>query len=123
MSGTIPEKSPGRLLGVDYGTVRIGLAVTDPDRILASPLATYTRRTEADDAAALSRIAAENQAVGLVVGLPIHSDGRESDKSREARIFGAWLEKVTGLPVIYWDERFSTARAEDALLYARTELR
>jgi putative Holliday junction resolvase len=112
-------KGSGRLLGIDYGAVRVGLAVTDPDRILASPLATYTRSAEAADAHYFSTIAKDSQAVGLVVGLPIHSDGRESDKSREARQFGAWLSSVTDLPVVYWDERFSTARAEDALLEAR----
>ena len=49
----------------------------------------------------------------------VHADGQESDKSREARIFGAWLERVVGLPVVFWDERFTTALAEDALLAAR----
>lgn len=99
--------------------MRIGLAITDPDRILASPLSTYTRRGDVDDAASLARTATETGAVGIVVGLPIHSDGRESDKSREAREFGAWLGAVTSLPVVFWDERFSTARAEEALNYAR----
>jgi putative holliday junction resolvase len=109
----------GRLLGLDYGTVRIGLAITDPDRILASPLATYTRKSVEEDAAQIVKIVADNHVVALVVGLPIHSDGRESDKSREAREFGAWLTCVTKLPVIFWDERFSTARAEDALIGAK----
>jgi putative holliday junction resolvase len=110
--------STGRLIGLDYGTVRIGLAITDPDRILASPLVTYTRKSEAEDAAYLAKIIADNQIVSLVVGLPIHSDGRESEKSREARSFGNWLARETNLPVVYWDERFSTARAEDALIGA-----
>jgi putative Holliday junction resolvase len=109
----------GRLLGLDYGTVRVGLAVTDPDRILASPLMTYARKSEVVDAAHLSRIVEEVQVVALVVGLPLHSDGRESEKSREARTFGAWLANLTALPVIFWDERFTTARAEDALISAK----
>jgi putative holliday junction resolvase len=113
------RKATGRLLGIDYGTVRIGLAITDPDRILASPLATYTRKSEAEDAAYIAKVVADSQVVALVVGLPIHSDGSESDKSREARTFGAWLNNATKLPVIFWDERFTTARAEQALLGAK----
>ena len=109
----------GVLLGFDYGTVRVGLAVTDPDRIIASPLETYTRQSETADAAHFAQVAREQRAVGVVVGLPLHADGQESDKSREARIFGAWLERVVGLPVVFWDERFTTALAEDALLAAR----
>lgn len=113
------ERASGVLLGLDYGSVRIGLAVTDPDRIVASPLETYTRKSAESDAAHLAKTARDHRAVGFVVGLPLHSDGRESDKSREARAFGAWLGAVTGLPVVFWDERFTTALAEDALLEAK----
>jgi putative holliday junction resolvase len=109
----------GRLLGIDFGTVRIGLAVSDPDRIVASPLATYTRKSEALDAAYFTKIIADTQTVALVVGLPIHSDGTESDKSREARAFGEWLIRLTNLPLVFWDERFTTARANEALLEAK----
>jgi putative Holliday junction resolvase len=105
----------GRLLGVDYGTVRVGLAVCDPDRIVASPLATYTRRDADTDAAYFRQVAAAEGAVGLVVGLPVHTDGREGVKAKEAREFGAWLGGVTGLPVTYYDERFTTVQAESAL--------
>src|SRR4029078_5790158 len=88
----------GVLLGFDYGTVRVGLAVTDPDRIIASPLETYTRQDEAADAAHFAKGAQQHRAVGLVVGLSLHADGQESRKSLEARDFGAWLGTVTGLP-------------------------
>ena len=106
----------GVLLGLDYGTVRIGLAVTDPDRIIASPVETYSRRSEELDGQYLARIAKECRAMGLVVGLPLHADGQESDKSREARRFGAWLAQVCGLPMVLWDERFTTSLADDTLL-------
>ncbi len=109
----------GVLLGFDYGTVRVGVAVSDPDRIIASPLETYSRQSEMADAAHYAKIAAEHRAVALVVGLPLHANGDESDKSREARAFGAWLTSATGLPVVFWDERFTTALAEDALLGAK----
>jgi putative holliday junction resolvase len=109
----------GVLLGIDYGTVRVGLAVCDPDRIIASPLETYTRAGEAVDAAYFAGVAARTRAVGLVVGLPLHSGGEESQKSREARVFAAWLAGVTKLPAVLWDERFTSSLAEDALLEAK----
>jgi putative holliday junction resolvase len=108
----------GRLLGVDTGTVRVGLAVSDPDRIIASPLATYVRRTRELDAAYFRKLATDEAAVGLVVGLPVHNDGTEGVKAREARAFGAWLAGLTGLPVVFWDERFTTVEAESALWVA-----
>ena len=107
-----------RLLGVDYGTVRIGLAVTDPDRSIASPLTTYSRRGRDPDAA-FFRLTAEREGIGeIILGLPVHLNGREGPKAREARAFGQWLAGVTGLPVVFWDERFSSVEAEDFLLTA-----
>jgi putative Holliday junction resolvase len=107
-----------RLLGVDFGTVRVGLAVSDPDRKIASPLATYTRRGKDQDAAFFRRMV-EDEAIGtIVVGLPIHNDGREGHKAREARAYGQWLRETTGRPVKFWDERFTTVEAEGFLLDA-----
>jgi putative Holliday junction resolvase len=104
-----------RLLGVDYGTVRVGLAVTDPDRKMAFPLATYTRRTRDEDAAYFRKLVEDEEVGQVVVGLPVHLDGREGQKAAEARAFGKWLADVTGLPVTFFDERFTTAQAEAAL--------
>ena len=105
----------GRLLGVDYGSVRVGLAVTDPDRIIASPLATYTRRDPEADASYFRDLVQGESVVSLVVGLPVHLNGREGQKAQEARAFGQWLKEVTELPVIFYDERFTTVQAESAL--------
>jgi putative Holliday junction resolvase len=105
----------GRLLGVDYGTVRVGLAISDPDRMIASPLTTYTRRNPDIDAAYFRQVIATEEVVELVVGLPMHTDGREGVKANEARAYGAWLGEVTGLPVVFADERFTTVHAESAL--------
>jgi putative Holliday junction resolvase len=107
-----------RLLGVDYGSVRVGLAVSDPDRKFAFPLTTYARGGREQDAAFFRRLAAEEEIGGLVVGLPVHLDGREGQKAAEARAFGLWLAEATGLPVVFWDERFTTAEAEGYLLEA-----
>jgi putative Holliday junction resolvase len=102
-------------LGVDYGTVRVGLAVTDTDRIIASPLEVRERQGPDRDAAYFKALVEREQIGGLVVGLPLHTTGREGTKASESRQFGDWLAGVTGLPVVYADERFSTAFAESAL--------
>jgi putative Holliday junction resolvase len=104
-----------RLLGVDYGDVRVGLAVSDPDRKIAFPLTTYERRGRDRDAEYFRALVREEQVGALVVGLPVHLSGREGEKAAAARAFGAWLGEVTGLAVAYWDERFTTVEAEAAL--------
>ena len=109
---------PGRLLGVDTGTVRVGLAVSDPDRRIASPLAIYQRRGRDADARYFRELVRAEEVAGLVVGLPVHLDGREGVKAAEARAFGRWLTEATGLAVVFWDERFSTVEAEGYLLAA-----
>jgi putative Holliday junction resolvase len=117
MSGSAIPDFPraGRLAGIDYGTVRIGVAVTDPEQRFASPLENYTRQGEASDAAWIARLASDERLVGFVVGLPVHTDGNESRKSFEARQFGQWLATLTGLPVRYFDERYTSAQAEALL--------
>jgi putative Holliday junction resolvase len=105
----------GRLLGVDYGVKRVGLAVSDPDRLIASPLATYARIDTNRDAAYFRKLVAAEKITEIIVGLPVHTDGREGMKAEEARDYGCWLSKTTDLPTRFWDERFSTAQAESAL--------
>lgn len=105
----------GRLLGVDYGSVRVGLAISDADRIIASPLTTYERRDADKDAINFRDLIAKEQVVGLVVGLPVHLSGKEGTKAVEARKYGAWLKEISGLPVVFADERFTTVEAEEAL--------
>ena len=109
---------PGRVAGVDYGTVRIGIAVSNPERTIASPLENYTRRGLDQDAKRFQRLVADEGIVLFVVGLPIHLDGGESQKSCEARQFGGWLAETTGVPVEFFDERFTSHEAEQFLLAA-----
>jgi putative Holliday junction resolvase len=104
-----------KLLGVDYGTIRVGLAVTDPDRRLAFPLTIYRRRDSAADAIFFRDLIEGEEIGGLVIGLPLHTSGREGQKAVEARAFGRWLAETTGLPTVYFDERFTTTEAESAL--------
>jgi putative holliday junction resolvase len=105
----------GRLLGVDHGRVRVGLAVCDEDRIIASPLDTYTRRSRDLDAVFFKELAVKERIVQIVVGMPVHLDGRHGEQADLAKKFGRWLGEVTGLPFVFWDERFSTSQAESAL--------
>ncbi len=112
------ERALGRIAGIDYGTVRIGIAITDPDRTLASPYENYTRRGPDLDARRFRELAAEEGIRLWVVGLPVHQDGRESQKSLEARQFGRWLAETTGVRVEFFDERFTSVEAEQMLLQA-----
>ena len=104
-----------RVLGVDYGSVRLGLAVSDPERKIASPLEVYERRDKNRDAAFFAKLLAEEEIGQIVVGLPVHTDGREGTKAIEARAFGRWLAEATALPLTYFDERFTTTQAEQLL--------
>ena len=104
-----------RIAGIDYGTVRIGIAVADMETRIASPVENYTRRSELADAQHFKRLVQEERFSKFVVGLPVHLDGRESQKSQEARQFGTWLTSVTGLPVEFFDERFTSSEAEQYL--------
>lgn len=102
-----------RLLGIDLGTRRIGLALADPDALRAVPLATVARgRTPAADAAAIGRIAVANGVDQLVVGLPLDMSGIEGPAAAAARTWAAEIATRTGLDVVLRDERLSSHVAE-----------
>jgi putative Holliday junction resolvase len=105
----------GRLLGLDFGTKRVGLALSNAEQTIATPVETYQRRDEPQDARYLRQKVEEFTIVGLVVGLPVHMSGDEGEKAREARAYGAWAANVTKLPVAFCDERYTTAQAEELL--------
>jgi len=113
---TVPES--GVLLGIDYGTRRVGVAVSDRDQRFSSPLHNHERHGVQVDERFFRKVVEEFRPVGLVVGLPIHLSGDESEKSREARKFADWLGTVTGLPYTFQDERFTSFQAEKLLLAA-----
>jgi putative Holliday junction resolvase len=111
-------RPPGRIAGIDYGTKRIGVAITDRRQTLASPLENYTRSGREADARHFQQLAQREEIRLFVVGLPVHLSGAESQKSHEARRFGQWLAETTGVPVEFFDERFTSAEAERHLLAA-----
>ncbi|MEM8911205.1 MAG: Holliday junction resolvase RuvX [Planctomycetota bacterium] len=110
----------GRIAAVDFGTVRIGLAVCDPDRILASPLEVHQAGSPDADSEYFRQLAADQQLVGWIVGLPIHCDGGESEKSVQCRQFAVWLQEQTGFPVRLFDERFTTVAATQRLAMGKS---
>lgn len=112
------EPPPGRVAAIDYGTVRIGIAISDTRRTMASPYENYNRATPERDAARFRRLVEEERIRLFVVGLPVHLAGHESQKSHESRQFGAWLQEATGVEVVYFDERFTTADAMEQLQQA-----
>ena len=107
-----------RILGLDYGTRRVGAALSDPGRTIAFPVEVYELRGARHDAAHYRELVAENEVDRIVIGLPLHTSGRESALAALARTFGDWLASVTGRSVVYYDERYSTVEAERRLLDA-----
>src|SRR4051794_21187087 len=104
-----------RIVGIDYGTVRIGIALADTGVGIAGPFDNYTRRSAVLDARYFTTLAKEERIGRFVVGLPVHLHGGESQKSIEARAFGEWLGKITGVPIEFFDERFTTSEADQIL--------
>jgi putative Holliday junction resolvase len=113
MTGGLP---PGRLAGIDYGRRRIGVAICDAERIICSPLCVHqTTGDRAVDTAFFQRLVATETIAGFVVGLPVHADGTDSAMSVEVERFGAWLGRITGRPVVFQDERYSSREADGML--------
>jgi putative holliday junction resolvase len=108
----------GSLLGLDLGTKTIGVAASDPDRRLATPVITLARTGFSNDAEQLLKLAAERHAVGFVLGLPLNMDGSEGPRAQATRAFARNLAKLTELPIALWDERLSTAAVERVLIEA-----
>jgi putative Holliday junction resolvase len=110
----LPER--GALIGLDLGTKTIGVAVSDPDRRLATGVETIQRKAFKADATRLLAIAAERNAVGFVLGLPINMDGSEGPRAQSTRAFARNLAGLTDLAIAFWDERLSTAAVERELI-------
>jgi putative holliday junction resolvase len=106
----------GALVGLDLGTKTIGVAVSDPDRKLATAVETVQRKAFKADAARLFAIAGERKAVGFVLGLPINMDGSEVPRAQSTRAFARNLAGLTELAIALWDERLSTAAVERELI-------
>jgi putative Holliday junction resolvase len=107
-----------RVLAVDWGSKRIGLALSDPTGAIAQPLPHVERRSDAQALAAVAETAQMHRVGRIVVGLPRNMDGSEGAAAATARRFGTRLAERAGLAVDFWDERLTTAAAERALVAA-----
>lgn len=103
--------SKPRILGLDIGDARIGVAISDPLGITAAGLETIKRKNMATDLAAVRQIAQRHGAVEIVIGLPQNMDGTIGEQAEKVKSFARKLARVTGLPVIYEDERLTTISA------------
>src|SRR5258708_4546466 len=106
----------GALIGLDLGTKTIGVAVCDPDRRLATGVETVARTNFTKDAPRLLALAAERNAAGFVLRLPINMNGTGGPRGQSTRAFARNFAKLTELPIGLWDERLSTAAVERELI-------
>jgi putative Holliday junction resolvase len=107
--------APGRIAGIDYGKVRIGLALSDPLGTFAQPWETFPNRG-AKTFIPLAEKLRSREVTRIVVGLPKHMNGDEGEKAQEARAFGQALAAQSGLPVEFVDERLTTLAAQRTLI-------
>jgi putative Holliday junction resolvase len=118
-SSDTPAEQPfpvfGCLFGLDHGTKRIGIAMTDDEQRMSVPLENYDCQSPEWDAQYITKLAEAYAARGLVIGLPVHVNGEESVQSLAARAFGERMAVASGLPVCFQDERYSSTLAEDRL--------
>ena len=104
-----------RILGVDFGDARTGVAVSDPLGITAQPREVIREKDTSRTAERVAGIARELEVTGIVIGLPIHMSGKEGERAKRAREFGALVAELSGLSVTYWDERLTSAQAAGIL--------
>jgi len=109
-----------KILGLDMGTKRIGVAVSDPLNITAQGLENIEKTSEQDVVAAVKEIVRVNNIEEIVIGLPLNMDGSEGPKAKEAITFSQTLKTALGLPVHLWDERLTTKQVERIMIEANT---
>jgi putative Holliday junction resolvase len=110
--------SDGVILGIDYGTRRMGVAASDPLGIVATPRAVVQVRSDGGAREAVARFVEETGACRIVVGLPLNMDGTSSEMTTRVRAFAEALRGELAVPVVMWDERLSSAQAERAMVDA-----
>jgi putative Holliday junction resolvase len=113
LSTALPPRTP--LAGLDLGEKTIGVAVSDRERMIASPLELIRKSRFTDDAERLFALMASRGAEGIVIGLPINMDGSEGPRCQSARAFARNLLRLKELPIAFWDERLSTVAAQRML--------
>ena len=110
-----------KLLALDVGDRRVGVAVSDPSGLIASPLAVINRTSKVEDFAKVARFVREQEAAGVVVGHPLNADGSEGPQARRVERYAMALDEALrdeglAVPLVLWDERMSTLRAQEAMI-------
>ncbi len=108
----------GSLMGLDFGTKTIGVAISDRLQSVGTPRETIKRKKFGVDADAIDRLISENEIVGMVLGLPRNMDGSEGPRAQSTRAFARNLSARISVPIFFWDERLSTVAAERVLIEA-----
>jgi putative Holliday junction resolvase len=101
-----------RILGIDYGDRRVGLAVSDPLQLTAQPLATHLLSDTESDRKFFQDVVRLQEIEMIVIGIPVRMDGSHGSRAEKTREFGRWLEQAVGRPIVYWDERLTTRQAQ-----------
>jgi len=104
-----------RVLAIDFGDRKIGLAVSDRLGITAQPLTSYRRKTEKEDADFFKRVVSEYEISEVILGMPLRMDGSSGTRVEKTREFAGWLERILDLPIRFWDERLTTKQANQIL--------
>ncbi|MCS7265006.1 MAG: Holliday junction resolvase RuvX [Armatimonadetes bacterium] len=108
----------GRILAIDYGEKRIGIAISDEMQIIASPLTILLRNSDDEVIAQIVQLTRKHRVETIVVGLPMRTDAKQGEMEQRVRSFAEKLQSKTKVPVVLFDERFTTRIAEQVLLEA-----
>jgi putative Holliday junction resolvase len=104
-----------RILGIDYGDRKIGLALSDRLGFTAQPLQSYRLKNKTEDEKFFKNLAIEYEITEVVVGFPLRMDGSTGTRGQKTQEFARWLEKILNLPIFLWDERLTTKQAQRIL--------
>lgn len=119
LAQAVAAMAPGtRLMGLDLGATTIGIATSDRTRQIATPVETVARKKFTIDAARVLELAGRENIGLIVLGLPVNMDGSEGPRAQSTRAFARNLQRLTHIPIVYWDERLSSAAVERMLIGA-----
>ncbi len=102
-----------RIMGIDHGAVRVGIAISDPMQIIARPYKVIINNDDLFDE--ITNIIKKEKIGKIILGLPLNLDGKDTQKTREVRNFAEKLKISISIPIILWDERYTTVEANEAL--------
>jgi len=117
-AGHLTDGDMMRLMSLDIGDKRIGVALSDPDKTLARSLRVVSRRSRAADMAIIGSLVEEHEVERIIIGHPLRLNGRAGEQATRIEAYAAELATALGIPVVLWDESYSTQRAREAMIEA-----